>query len=250
MIGVALTAGGGTSTVNLAIFVPPVLALIFAGPLWVIGSALGILLIIVVQAGVESAYLTPSNMVVFAVIVAGLVLSRLAVDNAKSLAEANARAEQALAESGRQAQELERRAQELEQRNEQQQRLLDLVATLETPAVALAEGVLLAPVVGHIDTRRAQALTARLLREVADRRTRLVILDISGVSVMDTAVAKGLLNTTQALRLLGCDVTISGISSAVAMTLTNLGISLEGITTTRSPEEALMHNLKVAPHHI
>lgn len=122
---------------------------------------------------------------------------------------------------------------------EQQRQLLDLVATLETPAVQLADGILFSPVVGHIDTRRAQALTTRLLHEVSEQRARLVILDIGGVAVMDTAVAQALLNTARSLRLLGCDVAISGITAGVAMTLTDLGIALEDIKTVRSPQEAL-----------
>jgi anti-anti-sigma factor len=235
VLGFALSPDKGVSTVNLAIIIPPVLAMIFASPLWVLGSALGVLSIILARQGTQSPYTDPATLILFAIIVVGLILSRIATDNARKLEEANARAEEARAHAERQSAELEQRAHELEQRNEQQQRLLDLVATLETPAVALAEGVLLAPVVGHIDTRRAQAITSRLLKEAAERHTRLVILDVSGVTEMDTCVAKALLNTSQALRLLGCQVTISGISASVAMTMTHLGIGLEGVSATRSP---------------
>jgi rsbT co-antagonist protein RsbR len=231
--------------VNFRILIPPIVAMIFAGPAWVLGSAAAALLIILLRTGVQSPYYEPVPLVTFAICVAGLMLVRLATDNAKDLAEANASAEQARAQAEAQARELQQRAAELELRNDQQQHLLDLVTTLETPAVELAEGVLLAPIVGHTDTRRAQALTARLLQEVAERRTRLVILDIAGVSTMDTSVAKALLNTAQALRLLGCEVTITGISAAVAMTLTHLGIGLEGVKTTRSPQEALTTYLDI-----
>ena len=138
------------------------------------------------------------------------------------------------------------KSQELVQVNEQineqlaqQRQLLDLVATLETPAVQLADGILFAPIVGHLDSRRAQALTPRLLREVSVRHARLVILDIAGVAMMDTAVAQVLLNTAKSLKLLGCTVAISGISAHVALTLTELGISLEDVRTVRSPQEAL-----------
>jgi anti-anti-sigma factor len=126
---------------------------------------------------------------------------------------------------------------------DQQKQLLDLVATLETPTIPLAEGVLFAPIVGHIDTRRAQALTAKLLHETSAQRARLVVLDITGVSIIDTAVAKALLNTTQALRLLGCEVTLSGISASIAMTLTQLGIQLQNVSTARNPQEALAQHI-------
>jgi rsbT co-antagonist protein RsbR len=127
----------------------------------------------------------------------------------------------------------------LRTQNEEQRRLLDLIATLEIPAVALADNVLLAPIVGHLDSRRAKMLTARLLEEVHQRRARLVILDITGVQGVDTMVAKALLDTAQALRLLGCQVTLSGVSASTAMTLVHQEVLLEGVRTVRSPQEAL-----------
>lgn len=66
-----------------------------------------------------------------------------------------------------------------------------------------------------------------------------IIANIAGVSMIDSIVARGLLNTAQALRLLGCAVTLSGISPEVAMTLVNLDIGLESVATARSPREAL-----------
>jgi len=66
-----------------------------------------------------------------------------------------------------------------------------------------------------------------------------VIIDISGVSTVDSAVAQALIQTAQALRLLGCSVTLSGISSEVALTLTQQEIALSDIATVRSPQEAL-----------
>jgi rsbT co-antagonist protein RsbR len=101
----------------------------------------------------------------------------------------------------------------------------------------------LAPIVGHVDTRRAQALTTRLLHEASAQRAKLVVLDIAGVSVMDTSVAKALIHTVHALRLLGCEVALSGISASVAMSLIHLGINLDEVRTVRSPQEALANYL-------
>jgi rsbT co-antagonist protein RsbR len=127
----------------------------------------------------------------------------------------------------------------LRTQNEEQRRLLELIATLEVPAVALADNVLLAPIVGHLDSQRAEMLTLKLLDEVYQRRARLVILDITGVQEVDTTVAKALLGTVQALRLLGCKVVLSGVSASTAMTLVHQEITLEGVRTVRSPQEAL-----------
>lgn len=149
------------------------------------------------------------------------------------------RAEDALARTEQQAQALAAANTQQEAQLDQQRQLLDLVATLETHASPLAEGVLFAPIVGHLDTQRAEALTSRLLAEATAQRAQLIIIDIAGVSTIDTAVARGLLNTAQALRLLGCAVTLSGISAEVAMTLVSLDVGLENLATARSPREAL-----------
>jgi rsbT co-antagonist protein RsbR len=107
------------------------------------------------------------------------------------------------------------------------------------PIVTIANNVLFAPVVGSLDTRRSQALTSRLLERVNGERARLVILDIAGVTTMDTGMAKALIDTAQAVRLLGCDIIISGIAASVATTITHLKIDLGNIRTARSPQEAL-----------
>jgi rsbT co-antagonist protein RsbR len=121
----------------------------------------------------------------------------------------------------------------------EQQRLLDLVSVLETPVIAIAEGVLLAPIVGHLDSRRAGQLTQRLLDAVYAQRARAVIIDIAGVPLVDTQVAQLLIRTAQSIRLLGSSVALTGISSETAMTLSSLGTRLEEMQTVRNPQEAI-----------
>ena len=121
----------------------------------------------------------------------------------------------------------------------EQQRLLDLVSVLETPVIAIAEGVLLAPIVGHLDSRRAGQLTQRLLDAVYAQRARAVIIDIAGVPLVDTQVAQLLIRTAQSIRLLGSHVALTGISSETAMTLSSLGMRLEEMQTMRNPQEAI-----------
>ncbi len=121
----------------------------------------------------------------------GIALASVVARNAQLKAEDNAlRAQTALENSERQKISLAEQAEEFKQQNEQQQRLLDLVTTLEVPIVTLATGVLFAPVVGALDTRRSQALTSRLLHAVSEQRARLVVLDIAGIATIDTAMAK------------------------------------------------------------
>lgn len=120
-----------------------------------------------------------------------------------------------------------------------EQQLRDLISTLETPTVPLAHGILLAPIVGAVDSHRAQNLMERLLTEAQNQQTSTVVLDIAGVATVDTQVAQALLQTAQALRLLGCQVILTGVSPHVANTLTQLGMDMKAIRTARSPQELL-----------
>lgn len=223
---------------NHVIYAIPTLALVLTGPVWVAGSAVTILAAFAARTG-GGPYFNPFELITFMLIIGGMVFSRLAIDNVQRLEAAKREAEEARARAEQRERDLAAQAEELAQRNAEQQRLLELVSALETPTISLAEGVLLAPIVGALDTRRAQALTARLLNDVSAQRAQRVILDISGVTAVDTQVAQALIQTSRALSLLGCQVTITGISPSVAMTLTHLGVALESIHTVRSPQEAL-----------
>ena len=129
---------------------------------------------------------------------------------------------------------------ELTRQNSEQKRLLDLVTTLETPVIPLVDGLLFAPIVGVLDSRRADMLTNRLLNDVHEKGARHVVLDVTGVSTIDTQVARVLVQTAQALRLLGCTITITGISPSVATTITELGIHLDAVANTQSLQEVLV----------
>jgi len=220
------------------IYTIPALALVLTSPLWIASSALALLIAFAYRAG-GGPYLNPFDLVTFALIIGGMIFSRLSIDNAQRLEAAKREAEEARTRAEQRERELAAQAEELAQRNAEQQRLLELVSMLETPTITLAEGVLLAPIVGALDTRRAQVLTTRLLQEASSQRAHRVILDIGGVSAVDTQVAQALIQTARALSLLGCQVVLTGISATVAMTLTHLDVMLENVTTTRSAQEAL-----------
>jgi rsbT co-antagonist protein RsbR len=99
--------------------------------------------------------------------------------------------------------------------------------------------ILLLPVVGIIDSKRAGDIMNRMLEQVGATQARAFILDISGVAVVDTAVANHLIKMTKATRLMGCDCIISGLSPAVAQTIVELGIEVGEIRTTSTLKDAL-----------
>ncbi len=230
----------GQASLPLPLIFPPVLGLALVGTPGIVVSASLSLGTYVVRA-LLSGYTVDPVLIVTYVMLILLILVARAVLNTKvqEAEESRQRAETAQAHIKAQADALEAANAAQQAQLEEQRRLLDLVATLETPAITLAEGVLFAPVVGHLDSRRSAALTARLLEAAHQQRANHVIIDIAGVSIVDSMVAQALIQTAQALRLLGCRVTLSGISSDVALTLTQQEIALSDIATVRSPQEAL-----------
>ncbi|MBN1483415.1 MAG: GAF domain-containing protein [Chloroflexia bacterium] len=120
---------------------------------------------------------------------------------------------------------------ELQETAEAQSQLLDLVQELSTPVVPLLEQVLLMPLVGSIDSTRGRQILDRLLAMVEKEQAQVVLVDITGVPIVDTSVAQILLHAVQAVRLLGGEVVLVGITPEVAQTLVSLGVDLSGITT-------------------
>jgi rsbT co-antagonist protein RsbR len=105
------------------------------------------------------------------------------------------------------------------------------ISELQTPVLQVWQGVLALPIVGSLDTARAQEMNERLLDRIVETGSEIVILDITGVPVIDTAIAKHLLETVAAARLLGAEVLIVGMSTRTALTLVHLGLDLRGVTT-------------------
>lgn len=102
---------------------------------------------------------------------------------------------------------------------------------LQTPVIEVWEGILALPIVGSVDTARAQDMNERLLDRIIQTRSEIVIVDITAVPVVDTAVAKHLLETVASARLLGAEVLIVGLGARTAMTLVHLGLDLGGVVT-------------------
>lgn len=120
---------------------------------------------------------------------------------------------------------------------EQGQTLMEM----STPVTAIWEGILLLPVVGIIDSKRAQDIMNAMLSMIAETKAKVFILDISGVAVVDTAVANHLIKITKATKLMGCECTISGVSPAIAQTVVELGIDVGEVSTTANLRDALTY---------
>ena len=110
---------------------------------------------------------------------------------------------------------------------------------MSTPVTQIWHGVLFLPIVGLIDSRRAQDIMDAVLTKISETRAGVFIMDISGVGVVDTAVANYLIKVTKATRLMGCESTISGVSPAIAQTIVDLGIDVGSVRTTATMQDAL-----------
>jgi rsbT co-antagonist protein RsbR len=125
--------------------------------------------------------------------------------------------------------------------SDQAEQLLEL----STPVVKLWEGVVAVPLVGTLDSARAQVVMERLLQTLVDTGSPYAIIDITGVPAVDTQVAQHILKTVVAARLMGADCIISGIRPQIAQTIVALGIEFGDIATKASLADALRHVLKL-----
>lgn len=117
------------------------------------------------------------------------------------------------------------------------------ILELSTPVVQLWEGILAIPIIGSVDTARTQQIMENLLTRIVETGSSVVIIDITGVPVVDTAVAKHLLQTVSAARLLGAESVIVGISARIAQTLVHLGVELAEVVTRTTLAKGLEYAL-------
>jgi rsbT co-antagonist protein RsbR len=97
---------------------------------------------------------------------------------------------------------------------------------LSTPVLQVRERLLILPIIGVIDSKRARQLTEQLLRGIRANRARVVVIDITGVAAMDSSIANHLVLTVEASRLLGASVIVTGLSPEIAQTLVRIGVNL------------------------
>jgi anti-anti-sigma regulatory factor len=115
----------------------------------------------------------------------------------------------------------------------------EAIRELSTPVLKVRSGLLILPLIGIIDTDRARRFTASLLDSIRRERARVVIIDLTGVPAVDSAVANHLLMAAKAARLLGATAMITGLSTINAETLARLGVDLGEVQTLSDLETAI-----------
>ncbi len=114
---------------------------------------------------------------------------------------------------------------------------------ISTPLIPINDEVLIMPLVGSVDSLRVHKVLESLLTGVADTRARIVILDITGVTVVDTQVANAFIQAAQAVSLLGAQVVLTGIRPEVAQTIIGLGVDLSSIVTRGTLRDGIAYAL-------
>jgi rsbT co-antagonist protein RsbR len=135
-----------------------------------------------------------------------------------------------------QTEALRKTLQELEQQTLHQDQLLkeiagqrEVIRELSLPILPVGREVLVAPLIGALDQERMQQLQSQVLKRVERIHARLLILDVTGVPIIDTHVAQGLMNLVRGLRLLGANVALVGVRPEVAQTIVALGVHLRDV---------------------
>ncbi|MGD6818536.1 STAS domain-containing protein [Metabacillus sp. 113a] len=121
---------------------------------------------------------------------------------------------------------------------------------LSAPLIPVFEHITVMPLVGTIDTERAKRIMENLLDGVVKHRSQVVLIDITGVPVVDTMVAHHIIQASEAVRLVGAKCLLVGIRPEIAQTIVNLGISLNQITTKNSLQKGIEAALEMTNRNI
>lgn len=120
----------------------------------------------------------------------------------------------------------------------------EAIRELSTPVMEVWDDVLVLPVVGVVDTQRSMEIMDNLLGKIVESQSRCIIIDITGVEIVDTKTADYLLKVVQASQLLGARCVLTGINPAVAQTLVEIGADLSTVKTLRNLKAGLLDCLK------
>ena len=119
------------------------------------------------------------------------------------------------------------------------------IQELSTPVIEIWDKVITLPVIGIVDSKRSEEMMESLLDKVVKTQSKCVIIDITGVDVVDTKTADHFIKMVKAVRLLGAECIITGINPDIAQTLTSIGVDMTQIKTMRSLQNGLKESFKI-----
>ncbi|RKO67555.1 STAS domain-containing protein [Desulfofundulus salinus] len=123
--------------------------------------------------------------------------------------------------------------------------LRQMLSELATPIIRIWTDILLVAMIGNLDGQRAQNIAERLLNRVSSVRAKVVLVDVTGVPMIDTVVGGFLMEMFNAIKFLGAEVILTGIKPEVAHTLVKLGVDFQMVTVARDLEDALRRGIAI-----
>jgi rsbT co-antagonist protein RsbR len=259
-----------TGAISVSLFfvaLTPLIASLTLRPrhIWVvlIINLLGIALFVLAMPGTPLTVQSNRSNLITGTIFLGLIsmISYLGADRISNtiakLRDARGQIEEYAASLGRSNEDLERRIAErtsalqdalsdVQRRAEEQSRLLDEVAQqrmmirhMSVPAIPVSDTTTIIPLVGALDGDRLEQLNEQALQTIERTGVRHLILDITGVVLVDSQVAQGIIFVVQSARLLGAQVILVGVRPEVAQAIVQLGLALDGIATFSTLQAAL-----------
>ncbi len=133
---------------------------------------------------------------------------------------------------------------------DEQQHLLQMIRQLGTPVLPIYRRIVVLPLVGHVDSSRAEHVMDAVLAAIVRYQAAVVLIDITGVTVVDTAVANSLIQTVRAADMIGALSILVGISAEVARSMVHLGVGLDRVVTQRDLQAGIAYALKHTGHAI
>ncbi|MFC4618863.1 STAS domain-containing protein [Camelliibacillus cellulosilyticus] len=121
---------------------------------------------------------------------------------------------------------------------------------LSAPLIPIMERIAVMPLIGTIDTERAKLIMENLLEGVISHRAEVVLIDITGVPVVDTMVAHHIIQASEAVRLVGSECILVGIRPEIAQTIVNLGIALGDFPTRSTLQKGVETALEITNRKI
>ena len=121
---------------------------------------------------------------------------------------------------------------------------------LSAPLIPVMDNITIMPLIGTIDTERAKLIMENLLDGVIKHHAEVVLIDITGVPVVDTMVAHHIIQAAEAVRLIGSTCILVGIRPEIAQTIINLGIDLSKFPTKSSLRKGFQSALELTNREI
>ena len=130
-----------------------------------------------------------------------------------------------------QADEMRKQAEELSKANDSIEEQTRAIIEMSIPVIKIWDEIVLIPLIGTVDTARANDMIARLLKAIVEHNAEVVLLDVTGVPVIDTSVARNIIQAVSSARILGAEMIVTGFSPEAAQTLAQLGVDFTSMKT-------------------